>query len=79
MQVGKLNATLSLYNAMKHVFESEGWRALYRGLSMNWIKGPIVISVSFTANDKLKAMFQDRHARLEQEAETPPQQPSFTM
>eukprot|EP00659_Diplonema_papillatum_P000695 gene696-1064_t len=38
MQVRKLDATLSLYNAMKHVFESEGWRALYRGLSMNWIK-----------------------------------------
>jgi len=32
----------------------EGWRGLFKGFSMNLVKGPIGVGVSFTTFDLLK-------------------------
>ena len=36
------------------VFKEQGVGGLFKGLSMNWVKGPVGISISFTTFDFLK-------------------------
>lgn len=32
-------------------------RGMFKGLSVNWVKGPVAISISFTTFDFLKRQF----------------------
>lgn len=39
---------------IRAVLKETGVRGLFKGLSMNWIKGPVSISISFVVNDTLR-------------------------
>ena len=50
-----------MWTTAKYVYATEGLRkGLYKGLSMNWVKGPIAVGMSFTTFDMLYGYIQ-RH------------------
>eukprot|EP00927_Polykrikos_kofoidii_P046277 TRINITY_DN40494_c0_g1_i1.p1 TRINITY_DN40494_c0_g1~~TRINITY_DN40494_c0_g1_i1.p1 ORF type:complete len:645 (-),score=91.26 TRINITY_DN40494_c0_g1_i1:290-2224(-) len=44
----------SISGTVLKVVSEEGAMAFFKGLSMNWIKGPLAISISFAVNDALR-------------------------
>ena len=52
---------------LKYVLQTEGIvKGYYKGMSINWIKGPVAVSVSFTTFDTLQ-YFIDRLFRSDDE------------
>ena len=62
--VGKKGGYTSLSRALVDIGRKEGLvRGLYKGMSMNWVKGPVSVGVSFFVNDTIKNFFRDLHEK----------------
>jgi len=54
----------SMITTMKRLFEEQGVRGFYKGVTMNWVKGPIAFSISFTAFDTIQGLIETEDERL---------------
>lgn len=55
----------SMMLTMQHLYEEQGMRGFFKGVSMNWIKGPVAFSISFTTFDILQGWAQTESERIE--------------
>jgi len=44
----------SMIRVMKQVLQEQGINGFFKGLSMNWLKGPVSFAISFTVFDLVK-------------------------
>ncbi|EDO38453.1 predicted protein [Nematostella vectensis] len=50
-----------MWSTAKYVYKTEGLRTgLYKGLSLNWVKGPVAVGISFTVYDLMQAFIGKR-------------------
>lgn len=48
----------SMITTMQHLFEEQGLRGFFKGVTMNWVKGPIAFSISFTTFDTIQGWIE---------------------
>merc|ERR1711976_77761 len=51
-----------MFKVMKQVIKEQGVGGLFKGLSMNWLKGPVSFAISFTTFDLIKEFIEDLEA-----------------
>ncbi|XP_068427803.1 mitochondrial coenzyme A transporter SLC25A42 [Clinocottus analis] len=52
----------TILGTMKEIVAEEGFiRGLYKGLSMNWVKGPMAVGISFTTFDMTQILLRKLH------------------
>ncbi|KPJ17498.1 Solute carrier family 25 member 42 [Papilio machaon] len=64
MQTARRNADSSypcpnMAQTLAHIYRVEGWRGFFKGLSMNWVKGPIAVGVSFATYDFTRTLLRN--------------------
>lgn len=66
--VGSEDTYRGLWRTLSHIFRHERTHGLWRGVTMNWIKGPLSVGVSFTVFDLLQSSYKRyRHWKHVQE------------
>jgi solute carrier family 25 protein 42 len=48
----------TIHQTLTHVFSTEGLRGLFKGVSMNWVKGPLAVTISFNTYDHTVRLLQ---------------------
>lgn len=54
----------SMLNIMREVLREQGFRGFFKGVSMNWFKGPVAFSISFTAFDFAQGLMETKEERM---------------
>ena len=62
VQEEHLRKSPSMFKVMKQVIKEQGVGGLFKGLSMNWLKGPVSFAISFTTFDLIREFIEDLEA-----------------
>jgi hypothetical protein len=49
---------------VKELYEEQGVRGFFKGVSLNWFKGPIAFSISFTIFDTIQGYLETESERI---------------
>eukprot|EP00542_Grammatophora_oceanica_P021615 CAMPEP_0194051994 /NCGR_PEP_ID=MMETSP0009_2-20130614/43454_1 /TAXON_ID=210454 /ORGANISM="Grammatophora oceanica, Strain CCMP 410" /LENGTH=359 /DNA_ID=CAMNT_0038699359 /DNA_START=8 /DNA_END=1087 /DNA_ORIENTATION=- len=66
----KCGSEISMIGTMRALYSEQGVRGFFKGVSMNWVKGPVSFAISFTAFDVVQGMMEtelekiQRHERM---------------
>lgn len=55
----------SMVNTISHVLKEQGMRGLFKGVTMNWMKGPVAFSISFTTFDIIQGLMATESEKSE--------------
>jgi len=58
------NRPPSLTDIVTELYAEQGIRGFFKGVSMNWFKGPIAFSISFTAFDIVQMLIETEPERI---------------
>jgi solute carrier family 25, member 42 len=67
MNSGTAHEAVSMLGTMRVLYEEQGMRGFFKGVTMNWIRGPVAFSISFTVFDLIQGVFEtdeERELRL---------------
>lgn len=53
----------SMTAIVKELYEEQGIRGFFKGVSLNWFKGPIAFSISFTVFDIIQGLLETESER----------------
>lgn len=66
-RAGSAHQPMTMLGTMKALFEEQGIRGFVKGVTMNWMRGPIAFSISFTIFDLIQHFMEtdaERNLRL---------------
>ena len=61
----------TLISTVKDLHREQGVRGFLKGVSMNWLKGPVAFSLSFTTFDTVQKMIESPSERSKRLAQQP--------
>ena len=69
----------TMQSTVLHLYREQGIRGFYKGVSMNWMKGPIAFSISFTTFDTVQGLMETEAERAQRlPRRFTDEEPSFT-
>ena len=64
---GQAEKPLNMFGTMQVLYQEQGMRGFFKGVTMNWMRGPLAFSISFTIFDIIQGVFEtdeERELRL---------------
>ena len=64
---GTVQIPRSMFGTMKALYQEQGVRGFLKGVTMNWMRGPVAFSISFTIFDLIQGLLEtdaERKLRL---------------